>query len=297
MARALTASGFEVTLRLDVQQREMVQAIDAFAQTLAKDDVALFYYSGHARQSRQGKNVLIPVDHAQRGGRMRGVPLQQVQQKIARSCSTHVVILDASREPKDQQQPGGLAFVNAPIGSFVAFAAAPNAVAVEPFGKTSVYTQALVEALEGEATGIEELFKRVRSSVRKQTGGSQIPWQSNSLEKPLTINNKTGRLLVESTPQEQSELRVAQIDKQQTTDALQLSAKGWVGVLMSVGGCLGSAVFGGVAAALTYAVWDPTSPGTTKQFAVDYQDYFTATAVLFGVVGVVGLTLVTIDVW
>ena len=62
IAQALRASGFEVTLAQDATRREMLDAIDAYAKTLAaRKSVGLFYFAGHGVQL-QWQNYLLPVD-------------------------------------------------------------------------------------------------------------------------------------------------------------------------------------------------------------------------------------------
>ncbi len=59
MAAILKELGFEVTLKLNITERILKNAIQDFGQLLQKNDVALFYYSGYALQFNNN-NYLIP---------------------------------------------------------------------------------------------------------------------------------------------------------------------------------------------------------------------------------------------
>jgi uncharacterized caspase-like protein len=50
VAEALKAIGFEVTLAIDVDKRQMDQALAQFARASTKADASLFYYAGHGMQ-------------------------------------------------------------------------------------------------------------------------------------------------------------------------------------------------------------------------------------------------------
>jgi hypothetical protein len=52
-----------------------------------------------------------------------------------------------------------------------------------------LYTQFLLQELKKPVAKIEDVFKRVRFNVRKQSDGRQIPWESTSLEDDFFFNN------------------------------------------------------------------------------------------------------------
>lgn len=60
MRDTLKRFGFEVTTRLNADQRSMEEAITQFYHKLQKAEVGLFYYAGHGMQI-DGQNYLIPV--------------------------------------------------------------------------------------------------------------------------------------------------------------------------------------------------------------------------------------------
>ena len=75
----------------------------------------------------------------------------------------------------------GLARMNAPNGTLVAFSAGPGQVAVDGTGSNSPYTAALVRVMDTPGLPIEALFKQVRIDVQKATNNKQTPWEESSL--------------------------------------------------------------------------------------------------------------------
>ena len=60
MAKALEDLSFEVTLKENLDQKQMKREIQAFGEKLQKGGVGLFYYAGHGIQVN-GHNYLLPV--------------------------------------------------------------------------------------------------------------------------------------------------------------------------------------------------------------------------------------------
>ena len=61
VAAALRPLGFQVILRANATQRELLEAMREFSQRAAKSQVRLVFYAGHGVQLR-GRNYLVPVD-------------------------------------------------------------------------------------------------------------------------------------------------------------------------------------------------------------------------------------------
>ena len=60
MARTLKDLAFDVTLRENLDQKDMKREIQAFGEKIQKGGVGLFYFAGHGVQVN-GHNYLIPV--------------------------------------------------------------------------------------------------------------------------------------------------------------------------------------------------------------------------------------------
>jgi formylglycine-generating enzyme required for sulfatase activity len=79
----------------------------------------------------------------------------------------------------------GLAKVDAPIGSFVAYSTAPGSVAADGQGANSPFATALATEVQKPGASIEEMFRNVRAKVIADTDSQQVPWDSSSLTAPF----------------------------------------------------------------------------------------------------------------
>jgi caspase domain-containing protein len=189
VARALADSGFAVTQKEDLGQREMQIALREFGDALMHGGVGLFYFAGHGVQVK-GRNYLIPVDaDIEREDEVAysGVDANQVLDKMESANNRlNIVILDACRNNpfarSYRSSAAGLAQMDAPVGTLVAFSTAPGSVASDGQGENGLYTQHLLKAMREPGAKIEDVFKRVRANVRRDSKGKQIPWESTSLE-------------------------------------------------------------------------------------------------------------------
>ncbi len=189
MASALRDLSFDVTIRENLDQKEMKKEIQAFGEKLQKGGVGLFYFAGHGVQVN-GHNYLIPVrasiEH-EKQVEYEAVDLGAVlgEMDYARN-RLNIVILDACRDNPFARSfrsvSQGLASVSAPSGTLIAFATAPGSVANDGTGENGIYTGELVKAMMQPGVKIEDVFKQVRSAVRETTRGKQVPWESSSLE-------------------------------------------------------------------------------------------------------------------
>jgi uncharacterized caspase-like protein len=186
LAAGLSALGFEVIKGEDLGQREMNRLIARFGERLAGHDVGMFFFAGHGIQLR-GKNYLIPVDAqiaSENSVRAEAVDVDAVLDQLSAS-PLNVVILDACRnnpfERRFRSVSGGLAQMDAPRGTLIAYATAPGKVAQDGDGANSTYTTALLKALGEPGLPVESVFKRVRAEVARVTGDNQVPWEASSL--------------------------------------------------------------------------------------------------------------------
>ena len=188
MAQALKDKGFAVTLRTNIGNRDMRQAIRAFSQTLKAGGVGLFYFAGHGVQSK-GRNYLIPLnaeikeefeleDEAFDANRVLA-GMEEAGNRV------NIVILDACRDNPFgrawRTSATGLAQLSAPIGSFVAFATAPGSVAADGSGRNGLFTSHLLTSLRNPDSDIDRVFTRVAAAVARESGNKQVPWKSSSL--------------------------------------------------------------------------------------------------------------------
>lgn len=188
MAAALRRCGFEVIERIDADRGAMLRAIHEFGEKLAGTEAGLFYFAGHGIQVK-GRNFLIPtgaaIDH-ESSVEYEGVDVGRVMVAMEEGGKgTHIVILDACRNNPFQRAfrsaTRGLAMVDAPRGTYIAYSTAPGDVAADGSGEHGLYTDHLLRNIETPGLPIEEVMKRVRKGVITTSGGAQVPWESSSL--------------------------------------------------------------------------------------------------------------------
>lgn len=202
MAAQLRKVGFDVWLYKDATQREMKQAIRDFGQQLQeKKAVGLFFYAGHGLQA-DGRNYIVPVDADIRKAQdieFEALDLSRVFVEMEYAENPlNIAILDACRDNPYKNQFGDGAkrhtgftqIQNAPVNSMIAFSTAPGAVASDGDGKNGLYTQELLKCLGEKNLKLEDIFKKVRSNVRKASGGKQIPWENSSIESDFFFSKK-----------------------------------------------------------------------------------------------------------
>jgi uncharacterized caspase-like protein len=150
MEQSLRAAGFDVTLVLDADQNQLKKSMLEFGRTLRKGvDASMFYYAGHGVQVG-GENYLVPVDAVLENEdevNLQTIPVNDFLQTMESAKSPfNIVVLDACRNNPFSRAfrgaTGGLAPVNAPRGSYIAYATAPGAVAADGDGANSPYTAA-----------------------------------------------------------------------------------------------------------------------------------------------------------
>jgi uncharacterized caspase-like protein len=189
VAKALNGLGFKVSLRVNLTQTQLRRAIREFGDELhATQGVGLFYFAGHGVQI-SNRNFLIPVgSDIQREYEVEeqavdaGTVMSMMQSARAR---VNIVILDACRNNpfiRDfRSTVNGLAPMQAPAGSLIAFSTAPGQTAIDGSGQLGLYTEHLVENIALPGLKIEDVFKNVRIGVQRASGGKQVPWENTSL--------------------------------------------------------------------------------------------------------------------
>ncbi|HXD33156.1 MAG TPA: caspase domain-containing protein [Pyrinomonadaceae bacterium] len=188
MAATLKALGFEVSTGINVSQREMKRLMREFGQKLKAGGSGLFYYAGHGLQSK-GRNYLIPVEadiqseiEAEDAAVDVGLLLGYMDDA---QNSLNIVILDACRNNpfarSFRSASSGLAQVDAPTGTLIAYATAPGRVAADGAGQNGLYTSELLKQMLVPGLTATEMFMRVRAEVMKETGNKQVPWEASSL--------------------------------------------------------------------------------------------------------------------
>lgn len=186
--------GFQTLLVQNASLAMMRQKTREFAELALNADVALIFFSGHGIEYR-GNNYLIPTST----GSLKEFEVEDETfnvarwmdmletQKGANKQRVNIVILDACRDNAFSRgwrnTNRGLARMDAPSGTILAYATAPGKLASDGTAgeRNSPYTKNLLRAIQQPNVPVEQVFKDVRRMVVEQTKGEQVPWENSSL--------------------------------------------------------------------------------------------------------------------
>ena len=207
-AAAMRDLGFETIVATDVDKAGFDQKLRDFARALRGARTALFYYAGHGLQVA-GKNYAVPIDaklEAPARFAVEAVELDQILSVMqADEDRVNLVFLDACRDnplarsfarglpaARAISVGSGLSALDAGRGTLIAFATAPNKVALDGRGRNSPFTGALLRHIRTPGLDIAFVMRRVTADVESQTGGAQIPWVHASLTTDVMLKAGDG---------------------------------------------------------------------------------------------------------
>ena len=189
MSAALKKFDFDVIDLRNASLAEMRNGVREFGNRLMNYDVGLVYYSGHGVEVG-GRNYFLPVSedikHEDEIANQ-SLDANLILEKMATAKkSVNILIVDACRNnnlnTKYRSASNGLAAMDAPRGTIVAFSTSPGKVAEDGNARNSPYTKYLIkEMLAPNRRPIENVFKATRRDVLNETRGRQTPWENTSL--------------------------------------------------------------------------------------------------------------------
>ena len=192
MANALKSLGFELVggkAQTNLDKVALDNVIRKFGETIRGKRVAFLYYSGHGVQV-DGRNYLIPTSAnvmSRTDVKYELVNVDNVLDDMnASGTKVNIIVLDACRNNPfgDTGLRGlgsGLAVMDAPSGTLIAYATGPGKTAADGVGKNSPYTESLSHIITEPGLDIEDVFREVGKDVQIKTAGEQIPWKMDSL--------------------------------------------------------------------------------------------------------------------
>ncbi len=190
ISRSLRTSGFEVIDLRDATLPQMRTAVRQFGDKLLTYDVGLVYYSGHGVEVK-GRNYFIPVNaDIQREDEIadQGLDVSLILEKMSTAGKgVNILIVDACRDDpfgrSFRSTSRGLAQMDAPRGTIIAYSTSPGKVASDgdTRERNSPYTKHLLRAMQAPNKPIEQVFKEVRRAVQDETKNQQTPWENTSL--------------------------------------------------------------------------------------------------------------------
>lgn len=178
MESALKSVGFSVQIVQNANQNAMKRAVRDFGNSAQGADIAFFYYSGHGTQAN-GENYLIPVQASidkDADYEVEAVSANSVMRQLANARpKAAIVVLDACRDnplaATTKSTAKGLGRMEAPTGTMVAFATAPNTTASDE----GLYARALARQIRTPGLELIDVFRNTTAEVIRATGGKQEP--------------------------------------------------------------------------------------------------------------------------
>lgn len=197
MESKLKGLGFSVIKIIDPTQKELKICIDDFGDKLRNFDVGLFYFAGHGIQVK-GLNYLIPVDANLKSEKMVEYDCVEAERVLRHmedsKAEVNLLILDACRDNPFERSWGrgigqrGLATMNAPKGSLIAYSTSPGNTADDGDGENGLYTEILLNHIDTKQTTVTTMFQLVRIGVISKSDSAQVPWESTSLTADFYFN-------------------------------------------------------------------------------------------------------------
>ena len=193
MAAALDALGFEVMLRLDLDDRALRQAMRDFKAKLDGGSEAVFYFAGHGVQLGAA-NYLLPTNispESEEQVKDDALMLQRVLDDLSeQKVRFSVAIVDACRDnpfPKTGTRSiggtRGLAPTTAATGQMILFSAGAGQTALDNLSPddpnpNGVFTRVLLREMTRPGLPVDQVLKRTRQevvSLAKSIGHEQVP--------------------------------------------------------------------------------------------------------------------------
>jgi hypothetical protein len=196
MAAKLRGLGFTVIERNNLVVKQIGSTLREFRSKLTPGSVALVYYAGHGLQIK-GDNYFPTVDADITGEEdvpNQSLAMRQIMDVLGDAKTRlNLVFLDACRDNPYSRSfrsaSKGLSKENAPSGTLISFATRPGSVAADGVGRNGLYTGALLEAMNNKGQPIEQVLKRVVTSVKAESKNLQEPWMEGSIEGDFCFGN------------------------------------------------------------------------------------------------------------
>ncbi len=193
MAAELSSVGYNVTLKLDLTEKELKSTLRIFRNQIEAGDEVAFFYAGHGVQL-DNSNFLLPVDvagEAEDQIRDEAIALQRILDDVAsKKAKFTLAMIDACRDNPFKVSgrtigggSRGLAPTTAATGQMVIFSAGSGQQALDKLGpsdksKNGLFTRVFAKEIKTPGVTIDRLVKNVRNQVAelaKSVGHEQVP--------------------------------------------------------------------------------------------------------------------------
>ena len=194
-ARAIAGSlqqfGYQVTLGLDMNEKDMKAALRTFKGQVDGGDEVLIFFAGHGVQLGAA-NYLLPVDitsDSEERIKDDSIPLQRILDDMSeRKAKFTLAMIDACRDNPfktvNRNIGGrGLAPTTAATGQMVIFSAGAGQQALDKLGpsdknKNGLFTRVFLKEMRKPGVSVDKVLRNVRSEVvelAKSVGHEQVP--------------------------------------------------------------------------------------------------------------------------
>jgi len=191
MAENLHSVGYQVTLRLDLNEKEMKAALRNFSSQVDGGDEVLFFFAGHGVQLGSS-NYLLPIDiTGENEGQVRdeAIQLQRILDDMSdRKAKLTLAMIDACRDNPFKTTGRaiggrGLAPTTAATGQMVIFSAGTGQQALDRLGptdksKNGLFTRIFIKEMQKPGLSVDRVLRNVRNEVvelAKSVGHEQVP--------------------------------------------------------------------------------------------------------------------------
>lgn len=196
VAEALQHFNFQVILKINADLESMANAVFEFGEKLKGGGIGLFYYAGHGLQVK-GENYLLPVDAnltREDDVKRKAISANDIVEKMGEGKShLNLVFLDACRNnpfpASSRAVTRGLGGMSAPNGTLLIYSTNPDNVALDGNGRNGTYTKHLLQKISEPGVEVGMLLRKVRTAVKDETAGQQVPWENGSIEGEFYFSN------------------------------------------------------------------------------------------------------------
>ena len=193
IAQTLDSLNFDVILGINLKNaEEMKEKIREFGSKRDQYNVAFIYYAGHAIEI-EGENYMLPTEVAFESEfdvEDNAVSVQKILRYINnKSEEVNSLVLDACRDNPFESNWNqtrsltgkGLAKIEAPSGSLIAFSTEAGRTAADGTGVNSLYCEALCRNIKLQDVSLDQVFRNVRKEVVESSSEQQRPIESSQL--------------------------------------------------------------------------------------------------------------------
>ena len=193
---ALEKIDFQVTIGLDLTYKQMIQKILQFQRQIDKNDLVIFFYSGHGVQSGD-RNYLIGIDNRCLSEdsdmyQYHAIHVQSTLESMMkhRPCAV-IFLLDCCRnyitkELQENVTNNNLTSMKNVVGSMIVFACAPDEVTManSKNGRNSLFTYYLLKYITQPNLKIDEMMCHICNQMFEDTDGKSCSYRISSLRTP-----------------------------------------------------------------------------------------------------------------